>query len=228
MTVAERWFYAPIIGLLGMAGAVLHAADEKTIKPGIRTFIIIVIILLAIRTTVRNKDWNNALTLYNHDIRISEESFGLESNLGNELYLVQRYEEAKAHLERSVQLAPNWWGNWNNLGNVYLAKKDLTKAKSLYLRAIVNNENFDVAYNNLAYVLLLNREPTEAKRLLENAIRKFPDKPRFFLLLAIAEYNAGNTGEALRLIEYARQAYPTPLTESVYSRMLHNEPVILE
>lgn len=227
MTVAERWFYTPMIGLLGVLAVVFGAVHKKLLTV-LAYATIVVIIVFSMRSIARNRDWKDALTLYQHDIQVSQDSFDLQNNLGNELYWLGRYDEAQTHLEQSVELAPTWWGNWNNLGNVYLARKEYAKAKTLYLRAIVNNENFDTAYNNLAYVMLLNNEPQGAKQLITSAIQKFPDKPRFILLLAIAENQLGNLREAERAIEFARQAYPGKLTESVYAQIKNREPVILK
>lgn len=230
MTVAERWFYGPMIGLLGIGGIAMQLARIKNrhMHLAINVSAILLVLVLGTRTVIRNTDWKDALTLYSHDSKVSKDSYNLESNLGNELYNAGRYNEAKQHLERSVILAPNWWGNWNNLGNVYEAKNDYKRAKMSYLKAISNNKQFDVAYNNLAYAMLKNNETIQAKQLLLSAVKMFPENPRLVLLLSIAEYKLGNKKTALLYAEMVHKASPTKLSEYVYNRIQQNEPVILE
>lgn len=178
MTVAERWFYFPMIGLLGMIGIIILNIKYQILKRVAIVFSLIVISLLSIRTVVRNFDWKNGLILFSHDIKISKNAFDLENNLGVELFRVKKFDGAKIHFERSTQLAPNWWTNWNNLGVVYEKKGDLNKAKQYYQKAIDNGDYY-LAYENLAIILIKQKKFKEAQGFLEkDALLKFPNNER--------------------------------------------------
>jgi len=149
MALAERWFYFPIAGLLGLvliSGSQFNLFNQKKL---LYFFVILIIFALSIRTFIRTFDWRNGLTLFSHDIKLSGKSFNLENNLGVGLFRTGRVEEAAIHFENSTKLAPYWWTNWNNLGAVAEAEGDLESAEKHYKKAIGNGKYY------LAYFLSL-------------------------------------------------------------------------
>ncbi|MFA6513113.1 MAG: tetratricopeptide repeat protein [Patescibacteria group bacterium] len=150
MTVAERWLYFPMIGLLGMGGAMMTQLKIKSEKLRIITLSITIIIILIFsgRSFIRIMDWRNGLSLFSRDIR-HDSSFDLQNNMGVELFRVGEYTRAKKYFETSVKLAPYWWVNWNNLGVIYEREKNYQKAKEYYQKAIDNGQYY-LAYENLS------------------------------------------------------------------------------
>lgn len=181
MTVAERWLYFPMIGLLGMIGAVLNRSKIKNqiSKIIFIALIIIIISLLSVRSFIRVLDWRNGLSLFSRDIR-KESSFDLQNNMGVELFRIGRYDEAKKYFEISTQLAPYWWVNWNNLGAIYEREKNINKAIECYRKSI-NNGQYYLAYENLAKILVFHgndQNPPaggEAEEFLQRALKLFPE-----------------------------------------------------
>ncbi|MEK9130191.1 MAG: hypothetical protein AAB526_02240 [Patescibacteria group bacterium] len=171
MTVADRWFYFPIIGLLGMIGVILlEIKNKKTIL----IIGIIIVFLFSTRSFIRTLDWKNGLTLYSKDIITVVGSFDLENNLGVELYRNGDYKNAKIHFEKSTKIAPFWWTNWNNLGVSFENEKNFSKAVDCYQKAIDNGQYF-LAYENMAKTLVFygkDREKTE--KFLQTALKLFP------------------------------------------------------
>lgn len=158
LTVSDRWFYLPVVGLLGML--VLSFKPKPVV-------ISILVLILAARTFVREFDWRNGLTLYSHDIKISQNAFDLENNLGVELFRAGDFTAAKTHFERSVALSPRWWTNWNNLGAVVEREGDLALAQAYYRRAIDNGQYY-LAYENYAKILYRQDKITELRKFLES------------------------------------------------------------
>ncbi len=175
MTVAERWLYFPMIGLLGMIGSIIKISNIKyQISKILFSFAIIIIFVLSVRSFVRTLDWRNGLSLYSRDIR-KDSSFDLQNNMGVELFRIGRYEEAKKYFEISTNLAPYWWVNWNNLGASFEREKNYKKAADYYQKSI-NNGQYYLAYENLAKTLILqgkNQKKTE--KFLQTAIKLFPE-----------------------------------------------------
>lgn len=172
MTVAERWFYLPMIGLLGMLGGF-----GRLRKINFITIIIVIIIIVALagRTIIRTFNWRNGLSLYSHDIKISRDSFDLDNNLGVELFRLGKVERAKVYFERSTKIAPHWWTNWNNLGVYYQNKGNLETAKKYYRKSIDNGQYY-LAYENYALVLFQEKKYDELKTFLEKeALMRFPN-----------------------------------------------------
>ncbi len=161
LTVSDRWFYFPLIGLLGVLGQIIP------FKKKVVLFLAILIIFgLSARSFIRTMDWKDGLTLYSHDLKYSPESFDLQNNLGVELFRKGDYKTAKTLFLRSTQLAPTWWTNWNNLGAVFEREGDLTRAAIFYKKAI-DNGHYYLAYENYTKVLFKQKKFTDLNDFLK-------------------------------------------------------------
>lgn len=185
MTVADRWFYLPMIGLLGTLSLIIvNTFDFKNIRiKSLSSFIFgTIIILFTYRSLLRTLDWSNGLVLFSHDQKINQNAFDLENNLGVELYRNGRITEAKSHFEKSTKLASYWWTNWNNLGAVYEEEGDLKKAEEYYKKSIENGDYY-LAYMNYAEILIKQERYDEANDfLVNNALLKFPYNERLNMM----------------------------------------------
>ncbi|MBU0976583.1 MAG: hypothetical protein ABIE03_02215 [Patescibacteria group bacterium] len=181
MTVADRWFYLPFVGLAGAFSIVIFELiylKKESIRSVVALTSGIVILILSFRSLNRTLDWSDGLKLFSKDIEISSESFDLQNNLGVELFRTGNVAEAKVHFTRSVEIAPYWWTNWNNLGAIVEREGKLEKAEDYYLVAIQNGDYF-LAYENYAMILIKQEKYDEAKKFLaEDALLKFPYNER--------------------------------------------------
>lgn len=177
MTVAERWFYFPMIGLLGICGILGERFLYRIwiLKRSISVIIAIVIIgSLSVRTIIRNTNWADEITLFGHDIHISTTAFDLENNYGVALFRKQKYDSAIVHFRRSTEFAPTWWVNWNNLGAAYERKGDMKMAVGYYHKSLERGDYY-LAYENYTGTLITLGKYTEARTFLEQkALRIFP------------------------------------------------------
>lgn len=144
-TVADRWFYFPFIGLLGITGSLLTSA--QTYKPNIKGYIfslpLIIIIALSIRVIHRNDDWHTHLKLYQHDIQHNPNSHQLETGLGTEYLKTQSHDLAEKHYLRANQLFPSYITH-TNLGILYLKLPNYNQA----ITAFENALHFDPGNTN--------------------------------------------------------------------------------
>lgn len=226
MTFAERWLYFSIIGILGLTGSIL-VNSKKVILRYFNIFLVlagVIIILLSLRTILRNGDWRGGYTLYSRDIQISKDSFDLENNLGVELFRKGEIEQAKAHFEKSVGLQPNWAISLNNLGAVYNRMGDLQKAK-LYYENATEKGDYYLAYENLALLLVNTEDYDEAFRFFQKALAKFPNNARINSTAAIVYARAGKKEEALRFAVRAVQIDPSPQTRYLYEAILSGKKI---
>ena len=191
MTVAERWMYFSMIGLLGMIGAVCKKDPSHVLK-SLRmtkysfrmTVGVIIITLFFLRSFMRTVDWHSGLALYSSNISITS-SFDLQNNMGVELFRVGKYAQAKKYFEKSVKLAPYWWVNWNNLGASYEQEKNFDKAAECYKKSLQNG-TYELASENLARILVLHgRDKKKATDFLKKAVSLFPESETLNMLKTI-------------------------------------------
>ncbi|MGH7204440.1 MAG: glycosyltransferase family 39 protein, partial [Candidatus Levyibacteriota bacterium] len=209
-TVANRWFYFPIIGLLGIFGVMIMQIHSKIYIRLLLTFCVLLIILLSVRTIIRNSNWYNGITLATHDLQYSPEDYSLESYLGVQYYNLGQYDKARNHFIRSTGLAPYWDLNWNYLGEVYEREGDaqnnkqlINKAKQMYFIAIKNSVNDEIPYDNMAHLLVFSAD-LSTESFIKDSLKKYPHGSELWYYLAIYELSKHNKQAAL---EDARNAY---------------------
>jgi len=164
MTAAERWFYLPMVGLLGMIGSMIISSKFKVQSS--KFIVLLIIVLFSVRTLVRTFDWRNELVLFSHDGQGKNISFDLENNFGVALFRNGQFDQAAVHFKKSTELAPYWWVNWNNLGVIYERKGELAEAEKLYKKSIDNGDYY-LAYENYVGILIKEKKLKEAKEFLE-------------------------------------------------------------
>ncbi|MDD2823199.1 MAG: hypothetical protein PHQ59_03910 [Candidatus Daviesbacteria bacterium] len=225
MTVSDRWFYFPIIGLLGVLGVVFSQFKyNNRIKNIAFLSLGIIIILLSIRTINRNSNWKDGLTLYGHDVLVYNPAFDLENNYGVELFRANRFDEAEKHFAISTQVAPNWWTNWSNLGVIAERKNKIEEAKIYYQRAIDNGQYY-LAYQNLAKIYLVYESPQKTVDFCEQSLKILPNNGSLWTVLSIAEYKLKQTDKSIIAIKNAYALEPNQQNSYIYSRLIQNLPL---
>ncbi len=182
-TVADRWFYFPMMGLCGLIACLLTPAWPK-LKRYWPAFVL-VLIPLSVRSHVRGSDWKNGMTLYQHDLALLPESYDLQNNLGVELFRASNPQAALEHFQKSVELAPHWTINWNNLGAAFETLGQSEKALDSYCKSIRNGVYY-VAFENYPALLIKMGRFQEALDFV--FYLGLPHLPNHATLLKIREY----------------------------------------
>lgn len=167
LTVSDRWFYLPMIGLLVMLTITFKKFLTQPLILGT------IVTVLSLSTFIRTFDWRDGFTLYGHDIKNSPDAFDLQNNYGVELFRRGDFSQAKIHFEKSVTLSPQWWTNWNNLGAIAEREKNYSLARQYYQKAI-DNGHYYLAYENMAKLLYFHFTKAEAKSFAREALRFLP------------------------------------------------------
>lgn len=213
MTVADRWMYFPMIGIIGILGVFCEVVLGKHQKKTYVILAVCIVALFSLRTIFRNADWIDAQTLYSRDIAVSDD-YNKEDGLAAELIAVGKYDDALQHAKQSVRLFPNF-ANINDIGVIYQHEGDITKAAEYYQKAIDAHPGTISPYVNLAAVDALYGNPALAIPIIQTIlIKQYPNVSRFWVLLAIAQYKLGEEESAH---VSANKAYVLlPNSQSIY------------
>ena len=144
-----------------------------------------VLVLFAVNTIDRNRDWSDELALLQKTMHRSPESPLANQKLGEVLGKKGRYAEAEALLKRALEIReqalgpyhPNVAQSLNELAAIYQFRGQYAKAEPFYNRAlaiwekVLGPDHPDLArsLNNLAELYLDMGRDNEARRLLERA-----------------------------------------------------------
>lgn len=228
MTVADRWFYSPMVGLLGLFGVLLSTSTDQTIFKKRENFFylaaVILTVILSARTFARSLQWKDGYTLFSNDVVFSQKSFDLENNFGVELFRKGQFDGAKTHFLKSTELAPYWWSNWNGLGAIAEREKDFQSAAAYYQKAI-DNGNDSLAYENKANLLFIQKLDKEAADFTETTIKKLPYNSRIWFIMSLVNYRLGEYDKALFAANQAYTLAPSDQTYYLYSRLQQKLPI---
>jgi len=223
-TVADRWFYFPMVGLLGMIGIVLELFQAK-FKPKWLPILAMVLImgLLSIRTFLRSFDWRSEYNLTSHDSNVSSNNYYLENIISIELAKQGKFKEAKIYAEKSISHFP-FYTNINTLGAIYSNLGDYQTSKELYFQALKYGD-FYLTYENLGGLALVIGNPDENIMLLKNILRKYPNDDKLWLYLAIVDYKQKNVEEAKTAINNAYQLSQNNVNTYYFYKIINNQQI---
>lgn len=225
MTVADRWFYFPFVGLLGMVAVSFNTKKfNHTQKIFVLSFSIILVSAFAIRSFVRLSDWKDALTLYSHDTKVTN-SYLLEHSLGFELMESGKLDLAEIHLKKSIDLYQTPF-NTNSMG-VYFYKKGDIKSSLLWFEKSMTLGDYFLAYQNYARLLLEIKDYKNTAIVLNKATKKFPKSDIFYRLLALAEYKNGEMQKALKAATSAYNLSPSKENEYIFKQLLNGNELFI-
>ena len=224
-TVSVRWFYFPVIGVLGIIGCLLDTNHNKTIVAW--TFIVtaIIIFLFSVRTMVRSSDWRNNITLANHDIVVSKESYDLEDILGYEYMKEGQFKEAKTHFDKSIKIYPSVEA-YDNLGVLYMSQGNYHEARNAFNMALTLGNNYMV-YENLASLDILSGIKPDAVNFIKFALSKYPNDAKLWEYLAYVDYKLNNVQEAKIAISTAYTYQKSAEITNIYLLIMNNQPLNL-
>jgi hypothetical protein len=185
-------------------------------KPkGLEYIFIVVVVLFSFRTIARNSDWENPLTLVNHDIEHLENSFQAHNLLAlynmnesmsnpnlndNEKYELQV--QAKEHFKSANIIYPNFFNSHFDLGRVYFLHNDYVAAKNEFEKALnIENDNL-FALEELVKTCYNLKLELATEKYANQYLKIVPQNENFYIMLAYLKQNVNKTQEA---INYAQQ-----------------------
>ncbi len=214
--LAEHYLYLPSVGFC-LAAAL---AAERALAQGRRSLLITgclltVAALFACRIWDRNRDWSNAITMYQKTVTTAPQCARAQNNLGNALARAGRLEGAIASYEQALAVKPAYPDALNNLGIVYLRSGAADEAITTYMKALALTPNHTRVHYNLANAY---RE----KGLFDQAIAAYIKMLQINPGHSPARRNLMDTIARRRELDRKIKAYEQLLAASSADAPLHN------
>jgi protein O-mannosyl-transferase len=161
--MADRYTYIPLIGIFIVVawGISDLFAKWRYQKLFLGVFVSIIIAALTSKTFLQLRCWENAVSLFEHAIKVTENNYHAYNNLGTALGTIDP-DRAIAYYKEALKINPAYGFALYNLGTILIQKKDYHGAV-LYLNKLLklNPRHID-ARNNLAKIFFLQSKPDEA------------------------------------------------------------------
>jgi tetratricopeptide (TPR) repeat protein len=184
--VAERYVYLGAMGVFVLLAIflqkLLRRIKSEETAYAVLTFIVL---LLSIRTIVRNNDWQNQDSLWLAAARTSPSSPQNHNNLGDLYGRRGELERSAAEFKKAIELNPNYADAYHNLGNTYQQMGKPAEAIKSYQKAVELNSNLWQSYQNMAAIYFERGEFTQAEEEMQQAIRANPANANLYLNLGV-------------------------------------------
>jgi protein O-mannosyl-transferase len=230
--MAERFIFMPSVAFCLICALFL----EKILRGGsgkmqmVMGVLLAVVALFSIKTITRNPVWKDDYTLFSSDVSTSANSAKVQCAVGGQQIdkavkiedKTQRdalLREAIEHLNRSLQVHPNYKEPYNLLGNAYTHLGEATNAVTAYKNALKIDPNFKVAQSNLNLVAgnaqvqelkNLGLDAGKTKQDFDKAISYFkqalalaPDDPQIYSYLGTCYGMKNDPKNAIEVLEKA-------------------------
>ena len=209
--MGERLAYLPSAGFCLLV-ALLWIRLEERQRSVAWAVLSAMLVALAARTVVRNRDWRNNFTLFSAEVRAVPGNARAHFNLGSEFDRLGQTGEARAEYAHAIRIYPDYPEAIENsgllesrLGHDQDAQKLLETAVSLTPNSS-RDRNFMTV--NLAWHLTKTGQTEDALRLLDGVIARWSVYSPAWSNRAVAHYQRGEAGAARSDAEAALRLDP--------------------
>jgi tetratricopeptide (TPR) repeat protein len=186
---AERLMYLPSAGLCLCGGLAVAGARRRFAAGPARAATALftaALCLMAMRTIVRNTAWVDDEALFLANVRTSPGSAKSHYNLGWVRGESGRFEEAREHYARAVQIYPKYWDAWSGKARAELELGRLEEAAASYAEAIRINPAHENAHFGAGTVRERRGDDAGAARAYRAGLVRRPDSlPLAFRLATV-------------------------------------------
>ena len=209
--VADRFQYLAGIGVMGLlAGAAAHGASRWSgaARRGAQAGAAAVVLILAALTWQQASLYRDNIRFYGHIASSNPEAWKIHLNLGRELFLAGRLEEALENVLIAEKKRPDDAATFATAGGILVKLERLDEAERRLRHARKLNPRDPVALQNLAALLRKQGRYEEATDTAEEALSLLPpDSPEAVSFHVIL----GRIAEDLERPQAAEQHYRSAL-----------------
>lgn len=207
--VAERYLYLPSLGIFAVIAYTLdQLAQKKSLKVPIYVLFASILILLSIRTIIRNIDWKNEDNLWIATGKTSPSSPNAHNNLGDVYGRHGDKQAALREFQKAIEIKPNYGDAYHNLANTYRELGQIDKALENYQKALEFNPNLWQSYQNIAAIYFQAKQFTQALDNIQKAITINPGSLNLRDNLGIIYLAMGNKEQAKETFNLVLSANP--------------------
>jgi Flp pilus assembly protein TadD len=196
--MAEHYLYIPSFGVFLAAGyAVEVTLVRNWVSPRILYPVLtLVVLLLSLRTMVRNRDWKDDITLWTKTVETAPMAARARANLGKAHLRRDLDDPGRQELEAAISIKPDVASYHDDLGLAYFRLGRLAEAERELKEALRLNLNLVSANINLAYTYIRQGRKAEAVSPLLEALRIRPGEQTAMAQLSLLYIELGRLDEA--------------------------------
>jgi len=215
----DRFLFMPLAGFALVLAWALVTGIERLRSPQAasmgKVMMGLVLVAYAGKTFSRNRDWADDMTLFTHDVQVSDKSARCHVMTGKLYYETaaklpdgnrkrELLDRAKHHLQRGLAIYPDYFLAWGLLGVMEMDAKHDRAAADLYINCLRIEPTEAVALINLNFVgrRLFEAHDNDGAEQALRALNHFdPSRPDPYLLLADMRMRTGRADSSIVLLD---------------------------
>ncbi len=206
---AERYVYLGSVGIIFVAVYSATAFFNKSkLKNAEVMFLAAVLIILGIRTVIRNIDWRTHENFWIATTASSPYSFQAHYNLATVYVRSGKYKKAIEEYNKTIVLAPKYADVYQDAAAAYHNLKDIRTALGYYLKALELNPKLWKSAQNIGGIYFQAGQLDTARTYTIQALAVKPDEVNLYINLGIIELRRGNKKDSKASFEKALKLDP--------------------
>ncbi len=203
--MAERYLHPVMPALALLLGIAAKTWFTKRYRIAGSALVAVVLLLMAVRTIDRNRDWASDYALFSAVVALYPDNARARENLAHAHYQQGDVKAAIEHYKRAIAINPHRVHPYYNLGLLYNAEEQYRTAIRVFNAALeLNPDHAGVHYNTGLAYQKMGRHAAAISHY-EKALHQSPDHAR-------AVFNLGRAYQHLGQHSQAIAAYQTALT----------------
>jgi Tfp pilus assembly protein PilF len=208
--MADRYTYLPLIGLFVIIawGTAYLFGNWRFKKIALSVTSAVLCILLVTTARAQMSYWKNSFTLFEHTLEVTADNYVIHNNLGFELALNGRMDEAIRHYRAALRINPEFELAHINLGAALFSQGKIEKSLAYYHATLSLKPRFAGVHHNLGILLLRVGRIDEAVVHFQEALLIKPDYAEVYNSLGAALVSQGKIIEAMANFKEAIRIKP--------------------
>jgi len=208
--MADRYTYVPLIGLfIILAWGVPQLMAGWRFKTKLISAILATLFPIMITISwIQARYWQNSITLFRHTLDVTSDNYVIHNNLGFELALQGRVDDAIQHYKEALRINPDFEMAYINLGKALLSQGKLDESINYYQALLAEKPNYTRIHHNLGIMLLRKGEIDNAIFHFREALRIKHDYAEVYNSLGAAMVSKGELKKAIIYFKEALRIKP--------------------
>ena len=203
--MAERYLHPVMPALVLLLGIAAKTWFAKRYRIAGSALVAVVLLLMAVRTIDRNRDWASDYALFSAVVALYPDNARARENLAHAHYQQGDVKEAIEHYKRAIAINPHRVRPYYNLGLLYNAEGQYRAAIRVFNAALELNPNHAGVHYNTGFAYQKMGHHAAAIPHYEKTLHQSPEHARAVFNLGRAYQHLGQYSQAIR-------AYKTTLT----------------
>lgn len=206
-SMADRYTYIPYIGLFVIIVFGLYRFSEQAInnKRIVHIVFIFILVFFIFVTRFQVRLWDNSVSILGHTIKVTNDNFEANINLGGALMDKKKYPEAIRCFSEAIRIKPESRVAHSDIGVAFMMMNQYDKAIQSFMKAIELKADLESAYYNIGYIYFRQGRFTDSIKYFHKTTQLNPENVNAYINIGAVYAILGDFDQAILCYQKAHQ-----------------------